>query len=91
MKHLLSGLFQLLFLKSGAMLRWQCSHTFIVPDNIGKMEYKVFNIEICVSVSDCLSFYFTALLIMLRLQPIDLDFKVLNSVQTRQRCQEQDL
>ena len=50
-------------------------------------------IEICVSVSDCtyLSFYFTALLIMLRLQPIDLDFKVLNSVQTRRRCQEQDL
>ena len=72
------------------MLRCQCSHTFIVPDN-GKMEYKVYNIEICVSVSDYLSFYFTALPIMLRLQPTDLDFKVLNSVQTRRRCQEQDL
>ena len=76
------------------MLRWQCSHTFIVHDN-GKMKFLKFIIliEICVSVSDdtYLSFYFTALLIMLRLQPIDLDFKVLNSVQTRRRCQEQDL
>ena len=35
------------------MLRWQCSHTFIVPHN-GKMKYKVYNIEICVSVSDYL-------------------------------------
>ena len=40
------------------MLRWQCSHTFIVPDN-GKMEYKVYNIDrdMCFSVWLHLSFF----------------------------------
>ena len=40
------------------MLRWQCSHTFIVSDN-GKMEYKVYNIDrdMCFSVWLHLSFF----------------------------------
>ena len=40
------------------MLRWQCSHTFILPDN-GKMEYKVYNIDrdMCFSVWLHLSFF----------------------------------
>ena len=40
------------------MLRWQCSHTFIVPDN-GKMKYKVYNIDrdMCFSVWLHLSFF----------------------------------
>ena len=45
-----------LFLKSGAMLRWQCSHTFIVPDN-GKMKYKVYNIDWDMCFSVWLSFF----------------------------------
>ena len=40
------------------MLRWQCSHTFIVPDN-GKMKYKVYNIDrdMCFSVWLHVSFF----------------------------------
>ena len=45
-----------LFLKSGAMLRWQCTHTFIVPDN-GKMKYKVYNIDWDMCFSVWLSFF----------------------------------
>ena len=45
-----------LFLKSGAMLRWQCSHTLIVPGN-GKMKYKVYNIDWNMCFSVWLSFF----------------------------------
>ena len=59
-KQLLSGLFQIIiiFKIRCYMLRWQCSHTFIVPDN-GKMECKVYNIDrdMCFSVWLHLSFF----------------------------------